>query len=189
MRDCAIFYFTAEQPIWLVLVNKDHPHHRMEFERAPIKGPWVGRTLTRMPPVLINTTKTFLVKLKRNTSITWHFHIGHTQIQLYSLLQLVIPFLKLFAELALIFLRPNLTNYRLRVPCKNLVKILSKCQTLNILILLSQFEWLNSGNNIWEENMLWFERADWASLRVVINTGPSARVPSRYYCIYPYGLG
>ena len=32
----------------------NHPHHRMEFKKAPIKGPWAGQTPTKMPPVLVN---------------------------------------------------------------------------------------------------------------------------------------
>ena len=41
------------------LMFKDHPHHRMVFRRAPVKGLWAGQTLTRMPPVSVNKEQQF----------------------------------------------------------------------------------------------------------------------------------
>ena len=53
----------------LFFLKMDHLHHRMEIKRAPIKGPWAGRTLTRMPPVLVNNE--ILVAVD-TTLIDWH---------------------------------------------------------------------------------------------------------------------
>ena len=36
--------------IKMFTLKLDHPHHRMEFKKAPCKGPWAGQTLTSMPP-------------------------------------------------------------------------------------------------------------------------------------------
>ena len=50
-------------PYWLKSGFKYHPHHRMDFKRAPMKGPWTGQTLTRMPPVLVNNEQLLVHKL------------------------------------------------------------------------------------------------------------------------------
>ena len=57
-RQCRVVCF------WVFFLQMGYPHHRMEFERALVRGPLKrGRTPSRMPPVLERDTTLLLTIL------------------------------------------------------------------------------------------------------------------------------
>ena len=50
----------TQSMISFFFLKMDHPHHRMEFKRAPVRGPLAGHTPTGMPHISDNTMRLFI---------------------------------------------------------------------------------------------------------------------------------